>query len=44
MKYLQGPRLDHAQEIMARASPRATKLYDWTKERLTQEEAERIRL
>jgi len=37
-------RLEHAQEMAAHESPRATKLYDRTKERLTQDEVERIRL
>ena len=36
--------LNHAQEIAAHDSPRTTKLYDRTKERLTQDEVERIRL
>jgi integrase len=35
---------DHAQEMAAHESPRTTKLYDRTKERLTQDEVERIRL
>jgi hypothetical protein len=35
--------LEHAQEMAARESPRTTKLYDRTKERLTQNEVERIR-
>src|SRR5260370_20555757 len=35
--------LEHAQEMAAHWSPRTTKLYDRTKERLTQE-VERIRL
>src|SRR5437870_13072261 len=39
-----GGALEHAQEMAARESPRTTKLYDRTKERLTQDEAERIRL
>ena len=39
-----GGALDHAQEMAAHESPRITKLYDWTKERLTQDEVERIRL
>jgi hypothetical protein len=34
----------HAQEMAAHESPRTTKLYDRTKERLTQDEVERIRL
>jgi hypothetical protein len=29
--------------MAAHESPRTTKLYDWTKERLTQDEVERIR-
>ena len=36
--------LEHAQEMAAHESPRTTKLYDRTKERLTQDEVERIRL
>jgi hypothetical protein len=32
------------QEMAAHESPRTTKLYDRTKERLTQDEVERIRL
>jgi integrase/recombinase XerD len=39
-----GGALEHAQEMAAHESPRATKLYDRTKERLTQDEVERIRL
>ena len=39
-----GGALEHAQEMAARESPRTTKLYDRTKERLTQDEVERIRL
>ncbi len=39
-----GGALDHAQEMAAHESPRTTKLYDRTKERLTQDEADRIRL
>jgi integrase len=39
-----GGALDHAQEMAAHESPRTTKLYDRTKERLTQDEVERIRL
>jgi integrase len=35
--------LEHAQEMAAHESPRTTKLYDRTKERLTQDEVERIR-
>jgi site-specific recombinase XerD len=38
-----GGALEHAQEMAAHESPRTTKLYDRTKERLTQDE-ERIRL
>jgi integrase len=34
--------LEHAQEMAAHESPRTTKLYDRTKERLTQDEVERI--
>ena len=39
-----GGTLEHAQSMAAHESPRTTKLYDRTKERLTQEEVERIRL
>jgi integrase len=39
-----GGALKHAQEMAAHESPRTTKLYDRTKERLTQDEVERIRL
>ena len=39
-----GGTLEHAQEMAAHESPRTTKLYDRTKERLTQVEVERIRL
>ena len=39
-----GGALEHAQEMAARESPRTTKLYDRTKERLTQDEVERVRL
>ena len=39
-----GGALDHAQDMAAHESPRITKLYDRTKERLTQDEVERIRL
>jgi len=39
-----GGALEHAQEMAAHESPRTTKLYDRTKERLTQNEVERIRL
>jgi len=39
-----GVALEHAQEMAAHESPRTTKLYDRTKERLTQDEVERIRL
>src|SRR5207253_5001222 len=38
-----GGALEHAQEIAAHESPRTTKLYDRAKERLTQDEVERIR-
>jgi site-specific recombinase XerD len=38
-----GGALEHAQEMAAHESPRTTKLYDRTKERLTQAEVERIR-
>jgi hypothetical protein len=34
----------HAQSMAAHESPRTTKLYDRTQERLTQDEVERIRL
>ena len=39
-----GGALEHAQEMAAHESPRTTKLYDRTKERLTQDEVERIHL
>jgi site-specific recombinase XerD len=39
-----GGALEHAQEMAAHESPRTTKLYDRTRERLTQDEVERIRL
>jgi integrase len=39
-----GGALEHAQEMAAHESPRTTKLYNRTKERLTQDEVERIRL
>jgi hypothetical protein len=39
-----GGALEHARELAAHESPRTTKLYDRTKERLTQDEVERIRL
>lgn len=39
-----GGALEHAQEMAAHESPQTTKLYDRTKERLTQDEVERIRL
>ena len=39
-----GGALEHAQEMAAHESPRTTKLYDRNKERLTQDEVERIRL
>jgi site-specific recombinase XerD len=39
-----GGALEHAQEMAAHESPRTTKLYDRRKERLTQDEVERIRL
>lgn len=39
-----GGALEHAQEMAAHESPRTTKLYDRTKDRLTQDEIERIRL
>jgi site-specific recombinase XerD len=37
-----GGTLEHAQSMAAHESPRTTKLYDRTKERLTQDEFERI--
>lgn len=44
MAYLSnGGTLEHAQPIAAHESPRTTKLYDCTKERLTQDEVERSR-
>jgi site-specific recombinase XerD len=39
-----GGALEHAQSMAAHESPRTTKLYDRTKERLTQDEVERIML
>jgi site-specific recombinase XerD len=39
-----GGALEHAQEMAAHESPRTTKLYDRTRERLTPAEVERIRL
>ncbi len=39
-----GGSLEHEQAMAAHESPRTTKLYDRTKERLTQDEVERIRL
>ena len=39
-----GVALEHAQEMAAHENPRTTKLYDRTKERLTQDEVEGIRL
>jgi integrase len=39
-----GGALERAQEMAAHESPRTTKLYDRTRERLTQDEVERIRL
>jgi len=39
-----GGTLEHAQDMAAHESPSTTKLYDRTKERLTQDEVERIRL
>ena len=39
-----GGALEHAQSMAAHESPRTTKLYDRTKERLTQDEVEKIRL
>jgi len=39
-----GGALEHAQAMAAHESPRTTKLYDRTRDRLTQDEVERIRL
>jgi integrase len=39
-----GGALEHAQEMAAHESPRTTKLYDRRRERLTQDDVERIRL
>jgi site-specific recombinase XerD len=39
-----GGTLEHAQKMAAHESPRTTKLYDRTEDRLTQDEVERIRL
>ena len=41
---LNGGLLEYAQQMAAHESPRTTKLYDRTKERLTLDEVERIRL
>ena len=41
---LNGGTLEHAQAMAGHESPRTTKLYDRTSERLTQDEVERIRL
>ena len=41
---LNGGTLEHAQAMAGHESPRTTKLYDRTRERLTQDEVERIRL
>jgi hypothetical protein len=41
--HLTNDNVEHAQEMAAHESPRTTKLYDRTKERLTQDEVERIR-
>lgn len=37
-----GGALEHAQEMVAHESRRTRKLYDWTRERFTQDEVERI--
>ena len=39
-----GGALEHAQSMAAHECPRTTKLYDRAKDRLTQDEVERIRL
>ena len=45
IKYLEnGGTLEHAQQMAAYSSRRATKLYDGTKDEVTLTEAERIRL
>ncbi len=41
---INGGTLEHAQTMAGHESPRTTKLYDRTQERLTQDEVERIRL
>ena len=41
---MNGGSLEHAQAMAGHESPRTTKLYDRTQERLTQDEVERIRL
>ena len=41
---MNGGTLEHAQTMAGHESPRTTKLYDRTQERLTQDEVERIRL
>jgi site-specific recombinase XerD len=42
--YLENGQLEHAQSMAAHSSPRTTKLYDRSKDRLTQSEVEKIRL
>ena len=39
-----GAAMEHAQEMAAHESPSTTKVYDRTKERLTQDKVERLRL
>ena len=39
-----GGALEHAPEMVAHESPRTTELYERTKDQLTQDEVERIRL
>ena len=41
---INGGALEHAQEVVVHEIPRTTKLYDRTKDRLAQDEVERIRL
>ncbi len=37
-----GGTIEHAQQIAAHESPKTTKLYDWTNDRITLDEVERI--
>jgi hypothetical protein len=40
---LNGGTLEHAQQIAAHQSPRTTKLYDWSKDKISLDEIERIK-